>query len=114
MTHTQQNIPTMQALARQMLRELQFAVHRAGYRHLCIAIPLFALDDAQSLSKELYPRVAEYYSYPNWHAVEHSIRVVILDAWERRDPEVWAGYFPDERKPPSNKQFIATLAERLK
>lgn len=97
-----------------MLHELQVGVHRLGYRQLNIAIPCFALDDSQSLTKELYPYVAGCFGYADWHPVEHSIRTAILDAWARRDTGVWEKYFPNQKKPPSNKQFIAVLAERLK
>ena len=97
-----------------MLHELQISIRRLGYKQLTIAAPCFAMDDRQSLSKELYPYVANYFGYADWHPVEHAIRVAILDAWERRNPEVWEKYFPGMKKPPSNKQFIATLAEQLK
>ena len=97
-----------------MLHELQIGIHRLGYKQLTIAVPCFALDDQQSLSKELYPYVANYFGYANWQPVEHAIRDAILDAWEKRDPAAWEKYFPGMKKPPSNKQFIATLAERLK
>lgn len=98
----------------QMLHELQFGIHRLGYRQLYVAIPCYSLDKSQSLSKELYPYVAECFGYTGWYPVEHAIRVAILDAWERRNPDAWEGYFPGMQKPPTNKQFIATLAERLK
>lgn len=97
-----------------MLHELQIGIHRLGYKQLTIAVPCFALDDSQSLTKELYPYVACYFGYTDWHPVEHSIRTAILDAWEHRNPEVWEQYFPNQKKPPSNKQFLAVLAERLK
>lgn len=104
----------MQADTIHMLRELQIGVHRLGYRQLFIAIPRYAMDRTQSLSKEVYPYVADYFGCPDWHSVEHAIRVAILDAWEKRDPVVWQGYFPGATKPPTNKQFIAALADRLK
>lgn len=97
-----------------MLHELRIRIHRVGYKQLTIAVPRFALDDTQSLTKELYPYVATYFGYPDWRSVERSIRFAILDAWEHRDPDVWEKYFPNQKKPPSNKQFIATLAECLR
>lgn len=111
-TITEQTILTLHATAR-MLHELGIPIHRNGYRQLCIAIPCYAQQDIQSLSKELYPYVADYFGQTNWQAVERSIRDVILDAWEHRDPEVWEVYFPKFRKVPSNKMFISTLAEHL-
>ncbi len=97
-----------------ILRELQFGIHRLGYKQLLLLIPNYALDDSQSLSKELYPYVAERFGYISWHPVEHAVRVAILDAWERRGPEVWEKYFPGVKKVPSNKQFIAAIAEWIK
>ena len=97
-----------------ILHELRLGIHRLGYRQLLILIPRYALDSSQSLSKELYPYVAELFGYVTWHPVEHASRDVILDAWERRDPEVWEKYFPGATKAPSNKQFIATIAEHIK
>lgn len=97
-----------------MLHELQVGVHRNGYRQLVIIIPRFALDESQSLTKEVYPYAADYFGYTSWQPVEHAVRIAILDAWKRCDPAVWEQYFPGMKKPPSNKQFIATLAERLK
>jgi len=96
-----------------MLHELALPIHRRGYSCLCIGIPHFATDRTQSLSKELYPFIAAYYGYSDWHAVESAIRDVILTAWENRNPAVWEKYFPNQSRVPSNKQFIATLAERL-
>lgn len=97
-----------------MLHELSFPVHRCGYKQLTVAIPYFYQDDTQSLTKDLYPYVAQQYGHPDWHAVESSIRDVILDAWETRDPAAWDKYFPNLTKAPSNKLFIATLAEHLR
>ena len=96
-----------------MLRELGIAVHRRGYRQLCIGIPLYARDVTQSLTKELYPTIARELGYPDWRSVERAIRSAICDAWGNSRSAVWAAYFPDAGKPPSNKEFIATLAERI-
>jgi len=38
---------------------------------------------------------------------------VIVEAWARRDVSVWAQYFPDQEKAPTNKRFLAVLAEKL-
>ena len=97
-----------------LLYELSMPPYRAGYKQLLLAIPLFSKDPDQSLSKEIYPRVAETLNLPDWKAVEHSIRDVIFTAWSHRDLTTWRKYFPNDKKPPSNKLFIATLAGRLK
>lgn len=98
----------------EMLHELALPKHRRGYSCLCIGLPRFAEDTTQSLTKELYPYIAETFDYPDWRAVEHAIRDVIQAAWESRDPAVWEEYFPNQNKVPSNKRFIAALAERIK
>ena len=98
----------------EMLHKLNIGIHRLGYRHLTVAVPCFALDDNQSLTKELYPSVADSCGCADWHSVERSIRTAIRAAWNHRDPAVWEQFFPNQAKAPSNKQFIATLAERLK
>ena len=97
-----------------ILLELGIPVHRVGYKQLCVAIPAYAEDDAQTLSKELFPYVAAKLGYCDWRAVEHSIREAIVYAWKRRDPAVWSRYFTNCRKAPSNKLFIATIASRIR
>lgn len=96
-----------------LLHTLNVPVHRNGYRHLCIAIPCYAQDNSQWITKELYPYVARHSGSSNAIAVEHAIRTAIFDAWTRRDPEVWKRYFPHCDKAPSNKLFISVLAEQL-
>ena len=112
----QTNQPTQSTLeqTRQMLRDLRIPVYRNGYRHLCMAIPMYAQDDRLWFSKDLYPALAKYFGYASWKAVERTIRFTITSAWEYRDPAVWEAYFPHCQEAPSNKQFIATLADRLK
>lgn len=97
-----------------MLDALGLAAHRYGYLYLCLLIPRFAEDFRASLTKDLYPYAAAYYGYSDWRPIERAIRDLIISAWLNRDPEVWAEFFPNQRKPPSNKQFIAALAKKLR
>lgn len=96
------------------LRKLNVPVYLSGYRCLCVAIAVFEQDISQSMCNELYPAVAEELGYMDWRAVEFAIRRTILAAWEHRDEAVWNEYFPGMTKAPTNKQFIATLAQRMK
>ena len=96
------------------LHRLRTPVHLSGYQCLCIAIPMFTQNISQLLCGELYPAVAKELGYMDWRAVEFAIRRTILWAWEHRDPQIWEEYFPGITKAPSNKQFIATLAQRIK
>lgn len=95
----------------QLLHLLGIGIHRLGYQYLRSAIVRFAADDTQSLSKELYPDIAEQFGIADWRSVERAIRAVILDAWENRNEAVWEPYFPNRKKAPTNKQFLAVLAE---
>lgn len=96
-----------------MLRELGICSHRLGYKYLSVAVPCYRLDDSQSLTKEIYPYVAHCFGCSDWYSVERSVRTSILAAWDLRDPTIWQQYFPGLKKPPSNKHFIAVLAEQL-
>lgn len=99
---------------RKSLRELGIPVHRMGYKVLCEAIPRYAVNDRQMLSKELYPALAETFGFTNGCAVERSVRSSIASAWGHRDPAVWDSYFPNSHRAPTNLIFIATLANRMK
>ncbi len=99
------------------LHILNFLTHLDGYQQLCVGIPMFAQNPRQCLSKELYPAIARELGLPDYRSVEHSIRKAIASAWARKDTVVWANYFPPDADDyitcPTNKQFIAQLAERL-
>ena len=109
--------PQMQAALLHHLHLLNIPSHRDGYRQLCIAIPLFADNPNQLITKELYPEVARQCNCKDGRLVEHSIRQAILDGWKHRDLSVWNKYFPPRiyksQTCPSNKIFICTLAEIL-
>lgn len=98
----------------EMLRMLNTPVHRLGHYQLVIGIPRYAQNPAQSVTKELYPYVADICGCCNSRAVEHSIRELIHTSWNHRNTEIWEQYFHGAVKAPSNKQFIAVLASRLK
>ena len=98
----------------QDLRQLNVLVHLSGYRCLCVAILKFSQDISQTMCSELYPAVAKELGYMDWRAVEFAIRRSILWAWNHGSREVWETYFPGAVKAPSNKHFIAVLAQRIK
>ncbi len=99
------------------LHILNFLTHLDGYRQLCVGIPLFAKNPNMRMSKELYPAIAKQLGLADPRTVEHSMRKAICAAWTRRDPVLWAKYFPpkpDGTIPcPTNKAFISRLAELL-
>ena len=106
-----------QSITAHHLHLLNIPTHRDGYRQLLVAIPLFAENPMQFMTKELYPQVARICGCRDGRAVEHSIRKVIAAAWKSRDNGVWRKYFPPGPRGsipcPSNKAFICRLAELL-
>lgn len=104
---------TAQRQTSYMLHELGVPVHRVGYPQLCVGIPRFAENKTQSLTKDLYPYIADHFGHFDWRSTEHAMRLAILHAWDHGDPAAWAKYFPGLQKAPSNKLFISTLAEYL-
>ena len=97
-----------------ILHRLGFQIRLDGYRRLCAAIAAFAENPDMRMSKELYPLVARQMAVEDPRTVERSIRSSITDAWLHRDPAVWNQYFPQQKDSPSNKEFIARLAEELR
>ncbi len=99
------------------LHMLNFHTHLDGYHQLRVGIPIFAANPNLRLSKELYPLVAEHFGLSDARTVEHSIRKAIEDAWRHRNTAVWAKYFPTAADGilscPTNKAFIAAIAEQL-
>lgn len=96
------------------LQILGIPVHRKGYRQLAIAVAIFATDNTQSLTKEIYPAVAKLTGIVDWRLVERDIRSVIQYAFANKTPTIWRIYFRELEKAPSNKVFISVLAEMLK
>lgn len=103
-----------QRLTETLLQSLGIPVHQAGYQQLRVGIPLFAQDESQHLNKELYTAIATICGNDNQEQIERSIRECIHKAWKHRDEAAWRAYFPDAVKAPSNKVFIAVLAQRLR
>lgn len=105
--------PDAREQVRGFLQDLNVSPHLDGYKQLSVALPLFAADPRQGLSKELYPAVAQILASGDWRTVERSIRTAIQNAWMNRDPVVWARYFPDSTDCPNNKRFLCRLAEMI-
>lgn len=95
------------------LRELELAEYRDGFQHLKVGTPLYAADPCQSLTKELYPRIAQLCGNGDGKQVERAIRIVTEEAWDHRNPEVWEKYFGKQPKRPSNKIVLSNLARVL-
>lgn len=98
------------------LMALGIATKNRGYTYLREAIPIFAEDPRQTITKELYPAVGKRCG-ASADQVERAIRTAIERAWNRRNEQTWRLYFPalpdgGVRKP-SNSEFISRLADLL-
>ena len=104
--------PDPQTLAAQHLKRLNISSEYGGGKYLRVGIPLFAQDPGQKMTMELYPAIAKICN-TTAGSVEHGIRNTIKDAWNSREFEIWAEYFPGKTRCPSNKAFLSVLAEKL-
>lgn len=109
-------LPDSRTEATNMLRDLNVPTKLKGFSCLREALLLMMEDPDQSVTKELYPAVAEIFG-GNGYQVERAIRSAIWAAWERRDDAQWQRYFPpgpDGTVPrPTNAAFISCLADRM-
>lgn len=116
--HSSSASQSLEYLTVMHLHRLRFGIHLDGYRQLRTGVPLLCRDPEQPLTKQLYPAIAEALDLLDWRAVERSIRKSIRQAWETRDNDVWASYFPPDEfgntPCPSNKQFLLRLAELVR
>lgn len=106
-----------QTIAARLLQDLGFSNKLDGFYALKVAIPLFAADPKQRLSKELYPEVASILGNCSAAQVEHAIRTAVKAAWNSHDAECWDSVFPGNttrvKERPSNRCFIAALSEKF-
>lgn len=109
--------PDPNAIVIHHLHLLNIPTHLDGYRQLCLALPMFAQNPQQLLTKELYPSISRLCGCPDGRAVEHSIRKAIHAAWQHKDNAIWRKYFTvnssGKSACPTNKEFICRLAEIL-
>ena len=101
---------------RSVLTALNVPAKLRGFTYLYCAVPMFARDPLQSVTKALYPQVARCCGCAPSH-VERSIRSAIDAAWKHRDENIWKLYFSADETGtiprPTNTAFIARLAQQL-
>jgi len=101
-----------------IIHEIGVPAHIKGYQYLREAI-LIAVDDMDvinAVTKVLYPEVARRFS-PSPSRVERAIRHAIEVAWDRGDLETLQKFFgytvSNTKGKPTNREFIAMIADRL-
>lgn len=108
--------PSGEQLVVNILMHLGFSPKLDGYNYLTVAVPMYARDPSQSITKELYASVGKLWQ-KQASLVERSIRSAIEKAFREGDTEIWRLYFgagPDGRTVrPTNGVFIARMAQLI-
>ncbi len=116
LTEQEKNV---QVAISKLLHQLGIPSHIKGYAYIRESIFLFYKNsDAYSgITKEIYPEVALKYS-TTASRVERAIRHAIEVSWTRGDydlmEEIFGNSVAYDRAKPTNSEFIATLADRLR
>ncbi len=103
----------------EVMHQLGVPAHIKGYQYLrCAIILAIESDDMMSsVTKILYPTVAKKFNTTP-SRVERAIRHAIEVAWDRGDVDVLSSFFgytiQNSRGKPTNSEFIAMLADKLK
>lgn len=102
-----------------VIHQLGVPAHIKGYHYLRAAI-IASLEDRElleSITKALYPTVAEKYNTTS-SRVERAIRHAIEIAWDRGDIETLNSYFGytvnTGKGKPTNSEFIALITDKLR
>lgn len=102
-----------------ILHEIGVPAHIKGYNYLRDAITM-SIETPQiinAVTKKLYPAVATKYETTS-SRVERAIRHAIEVAWDRGDIDILNSYFGytihTGRGKPTNSEFIAMIADRLR
>ena len=111
--------PDVETMVTEIIHEIGIPAHIKGYQYLRHAIMLVIdnLDIINSITKTLYPTVAEDF-HTTASRVERAIRHAIEVAWDRGDTEVLNAIFgytiATSKGKPTNSEFIAMIADRLR
>ena len=102
-----------------LLHSLGIPSHIKGYNYIRDSIDLMYNNPSMigAITKELYPEIAERYDTTS-SRVERAIRHAIEVSWNRGDYDVMESLFGNsvdyDRAKPTNSEFIATLADKLR
>jgi two-component system response regulator (stage 0 sporulation protein A) len=102
-----------------IIHQMGVPAHIKGYQYLrdAILLVIAEVNLLGAVTKELYPMIAEkYQTTPS--RVERAIRHAIELAWDRGNVELMSRYFGYtinlEKGKPTNSEFIAMVADRLR
>lgn len=104
--------PDMRSTITNTLLQLGISTKLRGFTYLREAILLMIKDPNQSITKELYPAVADLCNATSMQ-VERSIRSAITTAWQQRDASVWRIFFLNDQARPTNAAFIYRLSDEF-
>lgn len=102
-----------------LLHSLGIPSHIKGYMYIRDGVSLMYNDPSMigAITKELYPEIASKYDTTT-SRVERAIRHAIEVSWTRGDYELMEEIFGHsvdyDRAKPTNSEFIATIADKLK
>ena len=102
-----------------LLHSLGIPSHIKGYMYIRDSIDLMYNNPSMigAITKELYPEIASKYDTTS-SRVERAIRHAIEVSWNRGDYDVMEELFGNsvdyDRAKPTNSEFIATLADKLR
>ncbi len=102
-----------------LLHSLGIPSHIKGYTYIREGIQMMYKDASLvgAITKSLYPTIAEQYQTTS-SRVERAIRHAIEVSWMRGDynlmEEIFGNSVDYDRAKPTNSEFLATLADRLK
>lgn len=111
--------PELELMITEIIHQIGVPAHIKGYHYLREAIILSVKnsDIVNSVTKLLYPTVAKNHG-TTASRVERAIRHAIEVAWDRGDIDVLNSYFgytiQNERGKPTNSEFIAMIADKLR
>lgn len=112
-------IRDVELLVSNTIRELGVPAHIKGYLYLrdAIIMVIHRVDLLSAVTKELYPTIASKYKTTS-SRVERAIRHAIEVAWTRGNVDMINSMFGHtvnpERGKPTNSEFIALVADRLR
>lgn len=113
------NNSTLKIRLTKLLHELGVPSHIKGYDYIRDSVILLYKDPKiiGGITKELYPEIADRYD-TSVQRVERAIRHAIEVSWNRGDidlmDEIFGHSVDIDKAKPTNSEFIATIADKLK